>query len=111
MRKFNENQRAIAGLSEEFKEIKKIQFCPAKSDRFAVLTENSTQVNVYRFEEQNNNLSRETIRCEPAIFFKFIKNNYLLKYKYFKIKNILKTLLLSTHFAGIPKITIVCWFH
>lgn len=63
MRKFSGNNRSCVGTIEEPKQIKKIQFCPAKSDRFGVLTDNSTQVNVYRFEEVNNNLYRETVQC------------------------------------------------
>lgn len=49
---------------EESKPIKQIQYCPARADRLAVLTENSTQVNVYRIEERNDNIYKETVQCE-----------------------------------------------
>lgn len=59
LRKFSQS----IGVTEEQSTIKKIQFSPSKSDRFAVLTENSTKLNVYRFEELNNSLYKETIQC------------------------------------------------
>ena len=63
------------GITEEQANIKKIQFSPSKSDRFAVLTENSTKLNVYRFEELNNSLYKETIQCNFSniIFFNLVK--------------------------------------
>jgi hypothetical protein len=48
---------------EETRQIKKLQFCPSKSERLALLTENSTEVNVYRLEEQNNNIRADSIQC------------------------------------------------
>lgn len=48
---------------EEAGPIKQLQFCPSKSERLAVLTENSTQVNVYRMEEQNDNIQVDSIQC------------------------------------------------
>ena len=69
------------GITEEQANIKKIQFSPSKSDRFAVLTENSAKLNVYRFEESHNSLYKETIQCK-TIFrlyfydFKIYKNFY-----------------------------------
>lgn len=50
-------------LITEQKQIKKVQFCPSKADRLAVLSDGSSQVNVYRLEEKNDSLTKELIQC------------------------------------------------
>ncbi len=67
MRKFNSSKTAI-GFIEETKPIKKIQFCPSKAHRLAVLTENSTQVNVYRLEERNDSIYKDTVQCKHMLY-------------------------------------------
>lgn len=52
------------GSMEEQKSIKSIQFCPAKADRLAVLTEGSSNVNVYRIEERDEHIYKETVNCK-----------------------------------------------
>ncbi|RNA42728.1 WD repeat-containing mio [Brachionus plicatilis] len=71
---FNQNKIALWDLRkvrdykepvdfiEESKPIKSIQFCPSKSNRLAVLSENSSNVNVYRLEEGNDTLIKEQIQ-------------------------------------------------
>ncbi len=49
---------------EESKPIKQIQVCPARADRLGVLTENSTQVSIYRIEEKHDLLYRETVQYD-----------------------------------------------
>lgn len=92
LRKFNGDKSLLAEI-EEPKPIKRVSFCPAKSDRYAILHENSTHVNVYRFEETNENLTRETINCkitnliEPSELF-------LIALYFVQILNIIKVHLL-----------------
>ncbi len=54
------------GLMEEQKAVKCMQFCPAKADRLAVLTENSNYVNVYRIEERDEHIYKQTVNCKGS---------------------------------------------
>ncbi len=48
---------------EESKPIREIQFCPARANRLGVLNEGSAQVSVYRIEEKNEIIYKETVQC------------------------------------------------
>lgn len=63
LRKFHDFKQPVA-LFEEPKQIKKLQYCPARSNRLAVLTEGSTNVNVYRLEEAANGILKEPVNCK-----------------------------------------------
>ena len=60
------------GLIEERKPIKQIQFCPSKSNRLAVLSENSNQVNIYRLEEKNDTILKDNVQCIDNKYFEII---------------------------------------
>ncbi len=66
MRKFGNQPLSVMN---ELKPIKEIQFCPSRANRLGVLTEAANQVNVYRLEDVNENIYRETVQCN----FNFIK--------------------------------------
>ena len=53
---------------EEPKPIKKIEFCPSKAGRLAVLSEHSSNIKVYRLEEKNDYLVSENVQCKLRDF-------------------------------------------
>ena len=88
LRKLHDFKQPVA-VFEEPKQIKKLQYCPARfdflvsmatavqrsvnsstrflvarSNRLAVLTEGSTNVNVYRLEESAHGVLKEPVNCE-----------------------------------------------
>jgi hypothetical protein len=44
--------------------IRRIEFCPSKAGRLAVLSDASAGVNVHRLEERNDCLVSEVVQCE-----------------------------------------------
>jgi hypothetical protein len=62
MRKIKKLKEPIMYIQEP-EPIKRIEFCPSKAGRLAVLSEKSSHVNVYRLEERNDYLVSEVVQC------------------------------------------------
>ncbi|CAF0718217.1 unnamed protein product [Brachionus calyciflorus] len=68
LRKVRDSKKPIDFIDES-KQIKKIQFCPSRSNRLAVLTENANYVKVYRLDEKNEILTKEQIQYQTNCKF------------------------------------------
>lgn len=63
LRKFQDLRKPVA-LIEEPKPIKTFKFCPSKPGRVAVLLEAANSVNIYRLEERDNLIYKDTVNCK-----------------------------------------------